>query len=265
MQRDPRETDHLIRSGTASVSQSDRYGLSHSSSRESSTAVSFSGGDNINVEGASAKPLGHFRYLDKEYGREVPSCLIPRINELFKSICERYDVAVTNREKVDQALQLFKRVLGLERDTPLAECFAAWRSYLSSPVFTVSYSEPSGDVKGVTVRAEDIPRDRRKAQKHLRDLLDACNLFLQQRAFLQQHIRSDMAELERLAKDLPTLAKEARLSSSERKQLPRTVRRAQAQFASYPRVIDQFWSQVYSLMHEIKTSVYVLQEQEQDS
>ncbi len=192
---------------------------------------------------------------------ETPSCLVPRVNELFKSVSERYDIAVTNREKIDQALLLFKRVLEQDRDVPLAECFAAWRIYLSNPTFTVNYREPSGDVKEITVRAEEIPRSRRKAQKHLRDLLDACNLFLQQRDFLQQHIRSDVMELERLAKELPALAKEARLSSSEKKQLPRTVRRAQEQFATFPRTIDEFWSQVYSLMHEINTSVYVLLEE----
>ncbi len=33
------------------------------------------------------------------------------------------------------------------------------------------------------------------------------------------------------------------------------------QFATVPRTIDEFWSQVYSLMHEINTSVYVLLEE----
>ena len=40
--------------------------------------------------------------------------VIPRLNELLKSVCERYDIAVTNREKVDEALQLFKKVLEVE-------------------------------------------------------------------------------------------------------------------------------------------------------
>ncbi len=266
-QRPSHERHQLLdhESVSTSISQSSTYGSSSAegSPLDSTRQANWPGLSTDSTGGnptSAAKPLGQFKYLEKEYAKETPSCLIPRINELFKSISERYDIAVTNREKVDQALQLFKRVLEQDRNAPLVQCFAAWRNYLTNPTFTVSLRESSGDVKAITVRAEEIPRDRRNAQKHMRDLLDACNLFLQQREFLQQQIHSGMVELERLAKELPALAKEARLSSAERKQLPRIVRRVQEQFAKYPRVIDRFWSQVHSLMHEINVSVYVLQE-----
>lgn len=44
---------------------------------------------------------------------------MPRLNELFKSVCERYEVAVTNREKIDEALTLFKKVLEVDMNASL--------------------------------------------------------------------------------------------------------------------------------------------------
>ena len=212
----------------------------------------------------SAKPLGQFKFLppDRRYAVETPTCLVPKLNELFKSVCERYDIAVTNREKVDECLSLFKRVIEVDQNAPLTECFAAWKHHLTNPVFIINHKEPSGDVKEITVRADEVPRSKRKAQKHVRDMLDACHLFLQQRDFLQNHINSDLAELERLSRELHSLGKGARLSSTEKKSLPKVVRAACQQFGEFPRIIDEFWSQVYSLLHEINTSVYVLGEDE---
>ena len=208
----------------------------------------------------SAKPIKQFQFLTQKYSMETPSCLIPRLNELFKSICERYDIAVTNREKVDEALTLFKKVLEVDVNLPLVECFQAWREQLVNPKFSVVTKEPSGDVKQITVRAEVVPPQKRKAQKHIRDLLDACHLFLQQREFLQRHIANDLEEIDRLAKDLPALFSGVHLSSSEKKQMPQVVKQARDQFVKFPGTIDMFWNQVYSLMHEINTSVYVLQD-----
>ena len=191
---------------------------------------------------------------------ETPSCLIPRLNELFKSVCERYDIAVTNREKVDEALQLFKKVLEVELDLPVVECFRAWRGQLTNPKFTVTMTDLSGDVKKISVRADEVPRVKRKAQKHIHDLLDACHLFLQQRDFLQQQIASDLDELERMMRDIPGLCKGVSLSSSEKKQMPQLVRRARDQFIQFPARLDLFWNQIYSLQHEVNLSVHVLQD-----
>ena len=183
-------------------------------------------------------------------------------NELFKAISERYDIAVTNREKVDEALQLFKKVLEVDINLPIADCFSAWKSQLTAPVFTVTRHERLGDVKQVTVRAEEVPRLKRKAQKHIRDLLDACHLFLQQRDFLQREIRTSLEELDRVAKDLPMLLKETKsLSSSERKSMPQVVKQARDQFAQFPGTIDQFWNQVFVLLREINEAVHILQEE----
>ena len=208
----------------------------------------------------TAKPLNQFQFLERQYGIETPSCTVPKLNELFKSVCERYDIAVTNREKVDEALTLFKRVLEVDRQLPMSECFAAWRSQLVNPKFTVVTKEPDGDVKQITVRAEEVPRAKRKAQKHIRDLLDACHLYLQQKDFLQRHIRSNLEEIAILARDTPGLCKDVQLSSSERKQLPLIVEKARDQFDQFPGTVDLFWKQVYSLLQEINTAVHVLQD-----
>lgn len=211
---------------------------------------------------ASAKPLGQFCYLEKSYSVKTPSCLVPRINELFKSICDRYDVAVVNREKVDEALGLFKQVLGVDKHTSMEVTFTAWKECLTGPKFTVSHNHESGDVKDIRVRAGDIPREKRKAQKHIRDLLDACHLYLQQKDFLQRQIRADMVQLESLSGQIQNLGKQSGLSAAERRQLPKTYSMAREQFADFCDILDLFFTHVYSLMNEINTSVHVLEARE---
>lgn len=224
------------------------------SSQNSPLAASRSDSDIKN----SARLIGQFQYLDKSYKVNVPTCALPQANDLFKAICERYDIAVVNREKVDEALTDFKKVLGMDLNATLQECFAAWKDLLVNPIFTITCKDGTGDVKDIRVRAKDIPVPRRKAQKHMRDLLDATHLFLQQREFLQRHIVNDMSQLEQLAANLQTFATEARLSSSEKKQLSRIVSSAQQQFAGFPDVLEMFWRQVYCLMQDINTAVHVL-------
>lgn len=207
----------------------------------------------------STESSTNFQYLNKNYSLETPSCLIPKVNELFKSICERYDIAVTNREKVDEALQLFKKVLEVDLSLPMVDCFTVWKSQLTNPKFTVLRNEESADVKKITVRADDIPRLKRKAQKHIKNLLDACHLFLQQRDFLKKQITNDLEELDRITRDIPSLCKGLNLSSSERKHMPQVVKRARDQFVRFPNRMDWFWNQVSSLVHDINGAVYVLQ------
>ena len=210
------------------------------------------------VSGSEAVP--RFQYLKHSYSLETPSCLIPEVNEVFKSVCERYDVAVTNREKVDEALQLFKRVLEVDLSLPIAECFRVWKSQLTNPKFTVTRTEESRDVKNITVRAEEVPRTKRKAQKHIRELLGACHLFLQQRDFLQREISGNLEKLEHMARDIPTLCKGANLSLYEKKNVPQIVKRARDQFAQFPATIDRFWNEVSALLHEINSAVHILED-----
>lgn len=184
---------------------------------------------------------------------------MPRINELFKSICDRYDVAAVNREKVDEALILFKQALGMDRMASMEDSFAAWKGYLTNPRFTISRNQPAGDVKDIKVRADNIPKERRKAQKHIRDVLDACHLFLQQKEFLQKQISADLIQLESLSGNLQSLAKGAGLSASEKKQLPRVYSMAQEQFSGFSAILDLFFAHVYSLMNEINIAIHVLE------
>lgn len=207
---------------------------------------------------SSAKPLGQFTYLKKSYTIKTPSCLVPRINELFKSICDRYDVAVVNREKVDEALTLFKQVVGVDKMASMEATFTAWKESLTGPRFTVNFKEETGHIKEIKVKADNIPREKRKAQKHIRDLIDACNLYLQQRDFLQRQIAADLVQLDGLTNQLQTLGKEIGLSSSERKQLPKTFGMAREQFSEFSSILDMFFTHISSLMKEINTSVHVL-------
>jgi hypothetical protein len=209
-----------------------------------------------------SKPLGKFSYLEESYSLETPSCLVPRINELFKSIYDRYDIAVVNREKVDEALTLFKQVVGVEREASMEVSFSLWRKCLTNPTFTVSFRKDTRDVKDIRVRAGDIPREKRKAQKYIRDLLDACHLFLQQKDFLQRQIQADIIQLNSLSGQLQNLGKECGLTGAEKKQLPKTYAMAQEQFSGFCGVLDFFFAHVYSLMNEITTSVHVLEARE---
>ena len=171
-------------------------------------------------------------------------------------------MAVVNREKVDEALTLFKQVVGVERETSLEVSFSMWRECLSNPKFTVSFKQGTGDVTDIRVRAKDIPREKRKAQKHIRDLLDACHLFLQQKEFLQRQIQADIIQLSSLAGQLQNLGRECGLSGAEKKQLPKTYSMAREQFSGFCDTLDLFFVHVYSLMNEINTSVHVLEARE---
>lgn len=210
----------------------------------------------------SARPLGQFVFLKKSYSINTPSCLIPRINELFKSICDRYDVAVVNREKVDEALKLFRQVLGVAENTSMEASFAAWKACLTNPKFTISFKPGTGDVKDVRMRATDIPKDKRRALKCIRDMIDACHLFLQQKEFLQRQIGADLVQLDSLSGQLQNLGKDCGLSNSEKKQLPRTYSMAREQFGEFSDILDMFFAQVFSLLNEVNASVHVLEARE---
>lgn len=208
---------------------------------------------------AKPKPTEEFQYLNRKYTLDTPTCSVPQLSEVFKSVYQRYDIAVTNREKVDEALVLFKQVLEVDLEMPLEECFTTWKAYLVNPRFIIRRNETSGDVKEITVRADEIPKERRKAQKHIRDLLDACQLYLQQKDFLLRHIHEDLSQLEHFGSNLEMLAKDTQLSSSERKQLVRLFGSAREQFSKFPEVVEKFWSQIYSLSQEVNTAVQALQ------
>lgn len=252
--------------GSTSTTTSTTKPLDLKAEVSASVAPAASGGARVAVPttplSTSAKPLGQFCYLEKSYSIKTPSCLVPRINELFKSICDRYDVAVVNREKVDEALTLFKQVVGVDKHTSMETSFAAWKDCLTEPRFTVSHRPETGDVKDIRVKAGEIPRERRKAQKHIRDLLDACHLYLQQKEFLQKQIRADLVQLESLSGQIQTLGKQSKLTGAERKQLPKTYSMAREQFAQFSEILDFFFVHVYSLINEINTAVHVLEARE---
>ena len=208
---------------------------------------------------APSKVYCQFMFLDRSYSIKTPSCLVPRINELFKSICDRYDVAVVNREKVDEALALFKQVVGVDKMASMEESFVVWRDSLTNPRFTVTKKDQSNHVKDIRVRADVIPKEKRKAQKFIRDLLDACHLFLDQKDFLQRHIVADFVQLESLSGQLQVLGKSAKLSSFERRQLPKTFEMTRKQFSEFSGILDMFFAQVFSLIADISGSVHVLQ------
>lgn len=171
-------------------------------------------------------------------------------------------MAVVNREKVDEALTLFKQVVGVDKNTSMEVSFITWKQCLTEPKFTVSFKHETGDVKDIRVRAGDIPREKRRAQKHIRDLLDACHLYLQQKEFLQRHIRADLLQLESISGQIQNLGKQSDLNAAERRQLPKTYSMAKEEFAGFSDIMDMFFTHVYSLMNEINTSVHVLEARE---
>jgi hypothetical protein len=235
-------------------------GLLSASMRSASYSVGRDEG-NAGRQASGFEPPPQFQYLDRNYSLETPSCLVPQVNELFKSICERYDIAVTNREKVDEALQLFKKVLEVDPTLPIVECFTAWKSQLTQPKFSIVWDSGSGYVKKISVRAEEVPRLKRKAQKHIHDLLDACHLFLQQRDFLKREMESGLNQLDLITRDIPALCKGLNLSSSERKHMPQVIKRARDQFVQFPGTLDRFYDQVFALVQEISAAVNVLEDE----
>ena len=171
---------------------------------------------------------------------------------------------MVNREKVDEALTLFKQVVGVDKMASMEESFAAWSDCLTNPRFTVSLDDQTGDAKDIRVTADVVPKERRKAQKHIRDLLDACQLFLHQKEFLQREIKADLLQLESLSGQLQNLGNSSGLTNWEKKQLPKTYELSHRQFSDFSNILDFFFAHVYSLTNDINASVHILQSRSPD-
>ena len=165
---------------------------------------------------------------------------------------------MVNREKIDDALTLFKQVLEVDKLASLEDCFAVWQDGLTNPRFTVTKKDNSDSVKDIKVRADVIPKEKRRAQKYMRELLNACHLFMDQKNFLQRQIVADLVQLDSLANQLQVLGKSAKLSSFERKQLPKVFDMARKQFSEFSGIIEIFYAQVFSLVSNITDSVHIL-------
>ena len=196
-----------------------------------------------------------FMYLDgrHQYKISAPCLGIQELQELYEAVYDRYEVAVTTREKIDELVQRFKDTLRLHHDLHMKECFQTWRDQLASPVFTVEYSS-SGNVKVILVRANNMPREMWPAQRYIRELLQALSLFMDQYSFLEQMVREGLENIAG-AKVSDIIANAPK---NERRRIENHMRELNAQYESVPNHLMVFNRQVSALVKEINESVSVL-------
>lgn len=201
-----------------------------------------------------------FTYLEDRQQYTIPApctSLPPQLQELYKAVYDRYEVAFTNREKIDELLQRFKDTLKVHHLLHMSECFQSWRDQLNNPVFTVEHrSSKSGDVKSILVRADHMPREKWPAQKFIRELLQAISLFVDQYGFIDQAVREGLQNIE--GGKVGRIIASSDIAKSERRTIENEVKELNSRYQSAPTHLMTFNRQVSALMREINESVSVL-------
>ena len=201
-----------------------------------------------------------FPYLDDSwnYVKARPDfAAIPRLQDAFMSVFQRYEIALVNRQKVDEKLRNFKQVIGVDPHLHMTGCFNEWTALLVEPVFTITRNEDDL-VKAITVRATLYPRERWHAQQHIRDLLQACHLFLDQFKFIQEAIEEGLGEVNVVTRDLNQLMMISHLTPADQRNLRERVPLLQNEYYHIPGLISMFNDHVNILLTEISESAYYL-------
>lgn len=207
--------------------------------------------------------ISGFKYLDRRQANRLdhPNLPIPQLQEAFEEICSLYnDTAYANREKIDECLSSFKRILGVDTRLHTRECFRAWRDKIIEPVFKITLTESKLFVKEIVVKAErdNIPPEIWEVQKFIRELLHGCNLFLDQYQFFQNAIEEGFIKIKDLLKNISSLT---RPDHSLRRNEESILEECQQLLHQYEFVIgtlSMYKDEVCELMKEIKESVSVL-------
>lgn len=199
-----------------------------------------------------------FAYLDDtiNYEKNPPNLqAVPELQQTFQKVYDKYDIALTNRQKIDETLRNFKDVLQVDRQLQMSQCFERWRSLLTDPVYTVTYTKENL-VKAISVRAREHPKPLWAAQKHIRELLEACHLYVEQYNWLENAILEGLGEVKRVSRDVDQLV--VRLNVSDRRYLRERVFQLCAEYDEIPGLLSMYKDQVEVLLREIRDSAFIL-------
>lgn len=137
----------------------------------------------------------------------------------------------------------------------MEECFQTWRSRITKPVFKVTLTDSDSNIKEITVRGENIPREIWEAQKFIRELLYGCQMFLDQHQFFQESIQTGIWKIQNLLQD-PSLFKT--MQHTQRVNIEEDCRRLLQEYEPIIGKLSWFYGNIERLMTEIKESVNVL-------
>lgn len=205
--------------------------------------------------------LSNFQYLDsgKDYVLTRPDFPVQILQNAFSNLHEQYTSARHMRLKIDENLLAFKEILNVHPDLHLTECFRKWNAKLVNPVFTVTYSKKSRrDIKSIVLRDDEMPRVLWPTQKHIRIILDACHLYLEQFNFLQQITKESLQHINGVVKNLDSILSEASLHTADYNHLMQVVPRMQTEYMSVSEWIVLFRRQIEELMSEISEATEII-------
>ena len=198
-----------------------------------------------------------FKYLEnpREFSLSRPEFPIPTIQNAFGNLYVRYDFALQVRLKVDEKLCEFKSVLDVHPDLNMHLCFQKWNSAMRNPKYTISRTKTARrDVKSILIRADDIPRNLWPAQKFIREVLDACHLFMEQYEFLQQVIDEWSNDIEKQIGDLQETLENSSLRLVDRKHIQNIIPTMKAEYIQTIDWVKIFYDQITVLLDEIQLS-----------
>ncbi len=198
-----------------------------------------------------------FKYLEnpRDFFLSRPEFPIPALQDTFGNLYVRYDFALQVRLKVDEKLCEFKSVLGAHPDLNMNNCFQKWNKKMTNPKYTISYTKTARrDVKSILIRADDIPRNLWPAQKFIREVLDACHLFMEQHEFLRQVINEWLNDIEKQTIGLQETLDNSSLRSADRRHVLNIIPVLKAEYIQTIDWVKVFYDQITVLLDEIRSS-----------
>ena len=207
-----------------------------------------------------------FPFLDRTSHLIVPKpdCGVPSLQSAFEAVYDRYETALKNRQKVDEKLCEFKQVIGAHARLHMSDCFNSWRDKLTNPVFTIScdtynlpLETPSKEklVKQIKVRSDNMPRHLWKAVGTIRDVLNACTLYIQQYAFLRKCIAEGMSEIVSLSSSLGSELEGSNLTRLDKEYLVNELPQLVLVYGQTETMMAHFLEEIVILLREITESV----------
>ena len=199
-----------------------------------------------------------FEYLEsaRDYALSRPEFPISSLQNAFGNLYVRYDFALQVRLKVDEKLREFKSVLNVHPNLSMRLCFKKWDDEMKGPVYTISRTKTlRRNIKSILVKADDFPRHLWPAQRFIREVLDACHLFIEQYEFLQQLINEWLNDIEGQISNLEQSLEASSLRSVDRRHILNRVPVMRNEYLQTLDWIKKFYEQIAILLDEIQESL----------
>lgn len=204
-----------------------------------------------------------FMCLDRQnnYDLELPNLPVQELQESFENIHKLYTETVfANRQKIDECVLFFKRILGVHPQLHMRECFRTWKGKIVQPIFKITFTEDKRYVKEIVVKAErgNIPQEIWSAQKFIREILHGCHLFLDQYIFFQNSIHESFHKIQHSLKNLGSLTDGTPSLKKNRQSIHNQTELLLNQYQQISGIVSRFEEEIKQLITEITDSVDIL-------